>query len=93
MWMAFPLIIWIGASQTLFRAGNTATLMEIAPDRLRGRIISATLLDTALSPIAGLAAGLTADLWGVSYGYILLSVACLSVVALTMLIYPKIKDV
>ena len=93
MWMAFPLIIWIGASQTLFRAGNTATLMEVSPDRLRGRITSATLLDTALSPLAGLAAGFAADLWGVSYGYILLSAACLSVVAITMLIYPKIKDV
>jgi hypothetical protein len=93
MWMAFPLIIWIGASQTLFRAGNTATLMEVSPDRLRGRITSATLLDTALSPLAGLAAGFAADLWGVSYGYILLSAACLSVVAVTMLIYPKIKDV
>ena len=93
MWMAFPLIIWIGASQTLFRAGNTATLMEVSPDRLRGRITSATLLDTALSPLAGLAAGFAADLWGVSYGYILLSAACLSVVVITMLIYPKIKDV
>jgi len=40
-----------------------------------------------------LAAGFAADLWGVSYGYILLSAACLGVVAITMLIYPKIKDV
>jgi|TARA_B110000263_G_scaffold47973_1_gene39877 MFS family permease len=92
LWMAFPLIIWIGASQTLFRAGNSATLMEIAPDRLRGRIISATLLDTALSPAAGIAAGFVADQYGVSAGYMLLSAGCLGVVALTLAIYPKIKD-
>ena len=92
MWMAFPLIIWIGASQTLFRAGNSASLMELAPDRLRGRIISATLLDTALAPVAGLAAGFVADRWGVSAGYMLLSVGCLGIVALVMLIYPKIKN-
>lgn len=92
MWMAFPLIIWIGGSQTLFRAGNSATLMEISPDRLRGRIISATLIDTALSPLAGLAAGAAADKWGVSAGYMLLSAGCLGIVALVMLIYPKIKD-
>ena len=93
IWMAFPLIIWIGASQTLFRAGNSATLMELSPDHLRGRIISATLLDTALSPLAGLAAGAAADKWGVSAGYVLLSAGCLGVVALTMLIYPRIKNI
>jgi MFS family permease len=92
LWMAFPLIVWIGVSQTLFRAGNSATLMEVSPDRLRGRIISATLLDTALSPVAGIAAGFVADRWGVSYGYMLLSAGCLAVVALTLLIYPKVKD-
>ena len=92
MWMVFPLIIWIGASQTLFRAGNSATLMELAPDRLRGRIISATLLDTALAPFAGLAAGVAADRWGVGAGYMLLSAGCLGIVALVLVIYPRIKD-
>ena len=92
LWMAFPLIIWIGISQTIFRAGNSATLMEIAPDRLRGRIISATLLDTALSPAAGLAAGYAADNYGVSAGYVLLSVGCLSIVVLTLLVYPNIRQ-
>ena len=66
--------------------------MEVAPDRLRGRIISATLLDTALSPAAGIAAGYVADRHGVSSGYLLLSAGCLAVVALTMLIYPRVKD-
>lgn len=92
LWMAFPLIIWIGVSQTLFRAGNSASLMELAPDRLRGRIISATLLDTALSPAAGIAAGIVADEYGVSAGYMLLSGGCLAVVALTLIIYPRVKD-
>ncbi len=92
LWMAFPLIIWIGISQTLFRAGNSATLMELAPDHLRGRIISATLLDTALSPAAGIAAGYAADMYGVGAGYALLSAGCLGVVVLTLLIYPKIRQ-
>ncbi len=93
MWMAFPLIIWIGVSQTLFRAGNSVTLLELAPDNLRGRIISATLLDTALSPVAGIAAGAVADRWGVSSGYLLLAIGTLAIVLLTLIIYPKIKDI
>jgi len=34
-----------------------------------------------------------ADKYGVSSGYLLLSVGCLAVVALTLLIYPRIKDI
>ena len=92
LWTVFPLIIWLGASQTLFRAGNSATLMEVAPDRLRGRIMSATLLDTALSPAAGFVAGLFADAWGVEAGYMFLGGGCLLVMFFVMAFYPKIKD-
>jgi len=92
LWTVFPLIIWLGASQTLFRAGSGATLMEVAPDRLRGRIMSATLLDTALSPAAGFVAGLFADAWGVEAGYMFLGGGCLLVMFVVMAFYPKIKD-
>lgn len=89
--MAFPLIIAIGVSQTSFRAMNTTILMETTPDHLRGRIISATLLDTAIMPAAGLVAGLAADEWGVSAGYTVLGVGCLAVITAVMLIYPKVR--
>jgi MFS family permease len=90
--LVFPFIIAIGVSQTSFRAMNTTILMETTPDHLRGRIISATLLDTAIMPAAGLAAGLAADEWGVWAGYTALGAGCLAVIAMVVLIYPRVRS-
>ncbi|MDA1257969.1 MAG: MFS transporter [Chloroflexi bacterium] len=91
--MVFPLIIAIGISQTVFRSTNTTTLLEITPDHLRGRIVSATLLDTALAPVSGIIAGATADQAGVSAGYLTLGAMCLAVVGIAIVAYPKIMKV
>jgi len=91
--MVFPLIIAIGISQTVFRSANTTTLLENTPDHLRGRIVSATLLDTALAPVAGIIAGAVADSAGVSAGYLVLGGMCLAIVGLALLAYPKIRSV
>lgn len=91
--MVFPLIIAIGISQTVFRSANTTTLLENTPEHLRGRIVSATLLDTALAPIAGIIAGLAADSAGVPAGYLTLGVMCLGIVGLSMVAYPRIRKI
>ena len=91
--MVFPLIIAIGIAQTVFRSANTTTLLENTPDHLRGRIVSATLLDTALAPVAGIIAGAAADSAGVSAGYLVLGGMCLAIVVLALLAYPKIRTV
>jgi hypothetical protein len=54
--------------------------------------MSATLLDTALSPAAGFVAGLFADAWGVEAGYMFLGGGCLLVMFVVMAFYPRIKD-
>jgi hypothetical protein len=91
--MVFPLIISIGIAQTVFRSANTTTLLENTPDHMRGRIVSATLLDTALAPVAGIIAGAAADSAGVSAGYLVLGGMCLGIVVLALLAYPKIRTV
>ncbi len=88
-----PLVIMIGVSQTVFRAANTSTLLENAPDRLRGRIVSVTLLDTAMGPMAGLLAGVIADRSGVSAGLFTIGVICFGIVALVAITYPKIRRI
>ena len=91
--MVFPLIIAIGISQTVFRSANTTALLENTPDHLRGRIVSATMLDTALAPIAGIIAGAAADSAGVSAGYLVLGVMCLGIVGLALLAHPRLRNV
>ncbi len=91
LFLAFPLMMLVGVSQTAFRAMNTTILVESTPDHMRGRVVATTLLDTGLMPVAALAAGIIADSYGVSAGYAALSAGCLAVIALVMVIYPKVR--
>lgn len=92
-WTVFIFIIIIASSQTIFRSSNSLTIIEISPEKLRGRMLSITLLDNALSPVFGLMVGIAADNWGVNVGYYLLSIGCFIIIFLVLLIYPKIKNI
>ncbi|MBA32011.1 MAG: hypothetical protein CL748_05855 [Chloroflexi bacterium] len=92
-WTVFIFIIIIASSQTIFRSSNSLTIIEISPEKLRGRMLSITLLDNALSPVFGLIVGIAADNWGVNVGYYLLSIGCFIIILLVLLIYPKIKNI
>lgn len=87
--LVFPLIVVIGVSQTAFRAMNTTLLMESTPDRFRGRVIAATLLDTGMMPVAALAAGFFADEFGVWSGFALLGAGLFAVVAFVLVLNPR----
>ncbi len=89
--LVFPLIIVIGVSQTSFRAMNTTLLMESTPDRFRGRVVAATLLDTGMMPAAALIAGYFADQWGVWAGFTALSIGIFAVIAVVLVLHPKIR--
>jgi len=92
-WTVFIFIIIIASSQTIFRSSNSLTIIETSPEKLRGRMLSFTLLDNALSPVFGLMVGLAADKWGVDIGYYLLATGCFIIIFLVLLIYPKIKNI
>ena len=91
LWLIMPLYIASAMSQTIFRSANTMTLMEHTPDRLRGRVISMTVIDNSLSPAAAMLAGLAADEWGVGAGFLLLGAGILGVVALAYVLNPRIR--
>ena len=90
LWAVFGLVIVAGTSQTVFRTANTSVLLERTPDELRGRVMSVVLLDNALSPVAGLGAGLIADVVGIGAGFVFLGAACLSIVAISLAFYPRL---
>lgn len=92
-WLIMPFLIVGAMAQTIFRAANTTMLLERTPNRLRGRVVSVTLVDHALSPVVGIAAGLIADSRGVGAGFAFLGAAILTVVALTMIVNPGFRKV
>ncbi len=91
LWMVMPLLIAGSMSQTVFRAANTTLLLEKTPAELRGRVMSITLIDNALSPVFGIAAGLIADSWGVGAGFLFIGSAILGVVAIAFAMNPAIR--
>jgi len=92
-WIVLPLLLIGAMSQTVFRAANTTTLLERTPDSLRGRVVSVSLVDHALSPVVGIIAGLIADSQGVGVGFAFLGIAILGIVGLTMIVNPGIRKI
>ena len=86
----FPIISLAGACQTVFRTSNNAALLQLTPPSLQGRIISMTLLDTAMSPLASVAAGLIADVIDVSAAMAVIGGVCIVIVAGIALLEPRI---
>ena len=92
-WVVMPLLMIGAMSQTVFRAANTTLLLERTPDHLRGRVVSVTLIDHALSPVIGIVAGVIADGWGVGAGFMFLGGGILLVVAVAMAVNPGFRKI
>jgi MFS family permease len=93
LWLVFPIVVVVGASQTAFRASNNSTLLEVAPERMHGRVISVTLMDTALGPVAALAGGAVSDQFGAPAGIFFIGAVCVGIVGLVALLYPAVRRV
>lgn len=88
---AFAVAILIGAAQTIFRAANNSTLLEITPQRLRGRVVSVTFLDMGVQSVAAILAGMITDAYGVSVGMAMLGAVCLGIVAIVGIGVPSVR--
>ncbi len=89
--LAFGLLIVTGACQTLFRAANNSTLLEITPTQLQGRIVSMTFLDTGMQSIAAILAGTVTDAWGVSAGMAVIGGICVAIVGGVAVFAPAVR--
>ncbi len=89
--LAFAIVPFIGVCQTIFRASNNSTLLEITPQRLQGRVVSVTFLDTGMASVAAIMAGIVTDRWGVEMGLTALGGACIAIVLLIMATMPSVR--
>ncbi len=86
-----PIVIMIGASQVSFRASNSSLLLELSPERLRGRVMSVTLLDTAFGSVVTILGGIISDYAGVTMGLFLMGVICLGIAVFISIYYPAVR--
>jgi MFS family permease len=88
---AFAISIIIGACQTIFRAANNSTLLEITPQRLQGRVVSITFLDMGIQSAAAIMAGMITDAYGVAVGMATLGGLCVGIVAIVIIAVPSVR--
>ena len=91
--LAFPIIALAGACQTVFRTANNTALLQVTPPHLQGRMLSMTLLDTAIAPLASVLAGLITDALNVSAAMAVIGGVCIIIVAGIAVLEPRIRSV
>ena len=64
LWFAVPFLATAGASEAVFNTTNQTVLQLVAPDHLRGRVVSVLQLGPMLMPIGIMFAGVMADIVG-----------------------------
>jgi len=89
--VAFVVSIVIGACQTIFRAANNSTLLEITPQRLQGRVVSITFLDMGIQSAAAIMAGMITDAYGLAVGMATLGGMCVGIVAIVIVAVPSVR--
>jgi len=63
LWVAFLLLAAVGFSMMTFRVNNNTLVQTLAPDALRGRIMSIYQIDHALTPLSYSLLGACADIF------------------------------
>ena len=89
--LLIPVSIMIGISQVSFRASNSSLLIEHSPERLRGRVMSVTLLDTAFGSVAAILGGVISDYAGVTMGLFSMGAICLGIAIFMALYSPAVR--
>jgi len=81
-----------GAAEMAHTASNLATLQMSAPDAMRGRIASITMLYPAMISTGAFLAGPLAELFGVRGASVALAVTSITAVAVLYLAAPHLKE-
>ena len=91
IYLAFAVVIFIGASQTVFRTANNSALLQITPPRLQGRVLSITFLDMGVQSVAAILAGAITDAYSVAVGMAVLGGMCVVIVAIVGIGAPTVR--
>ncbi|MQG20729.1 MAG: MFS transporter [SAR202 cluster bacterium] len=91
--LAFIVVIFLGAGQSLFFPLMNAILVESAPEAMRGRVMGVLSLDRAMTALGGALAGIAAGAMGVQITQIIFGVGCLVTAILMYTLYPALRRV
>ena len=80
IWSAFLIMLLLGASQSMFMAAGSATLLSRTPQELHGRVMSIYTLDRGLMPLGSTMAGALSDIYSASTALVVMGGIAMSLV-------------
>ncbi|MDP3064077.1 MAG: MFS transporter [Chloroflexota bacterium] len=91
--LSLLLLVALGASQMTFRVNNNTLVQTMAPDELRGRVMSIYHLEHGFMPLASFILGLSAELFSAPSAVAVSGMLSLAVIAALMLGIKRMRDV
>lgn len=89
----FVIAIFLGMSTAAFLPIANSTLVQAAPDNMRGRILGLLSLDRGMTTLGGMAAGVIAALWGVQITQILFGICCIFTAIIIFFMISDLKKI
>ena len=91
--MVFATVVALGLGQSWVIPIINATILDAAPEDMRGRMLGLLSLDRATATLGGAAAGFLAAGVGAPTGQVIFGVACVVTAAVMFVFYPAIRQV
>ena len=90
-WQAWAILV---AQQLFFimvMTTNNTILQSVTPDYMRGRVMGIYMLDIGMQPLGGVAAGMLAEAYGVSFAWVVGGAVGLTLVTLIAISAPSFR--
>ena len=92
LWVAFLLLAAVGFSMMTFRVNNNTLVQTLAPDALRGRIMSIYQIDHALTPLSYYVVGACADIFSAPTVMAASGILALAAMIILMASLKQVRD-
>lgn len=91
MWMSMSAALVIGIANTSFNSQTQTVIQTLAPDHMRGRVMSIYLIDRALKPLGTALAGVLAAFLGGPDAVMVMGISCLLLGFAVALLVPEVR--
>jgi len=91
--LSMALVAGLGFTQMTFRVNNNTLVQSLAPDELRGRVMSIYELDHAFMPLSSFILGIAAQVYSAPNAVAVSGMLCLLAIAALMFGIKRMRDV
>lgn len=90
-WIAYALLLGVGAGQTTYMALNNTLLQTLSSDEMRGRVMSVFFLNRGMVPLGTIGAGFATEFIGVQWTVSVMSMILIALGVITYITVPRLR--